>query len=74
MGALYDDWCENAPNGVSWEDWTSGNYNKPDYWERKRKFGYYKSKEEEIEEKENEIRKLREQIKEGYYVQFGPKR
>lgn len=30
MGALYDDWVENAPNGVSWDDYRSGNYYKDD--------------------------------------------
>ena len=30
MGALYDDWVENAPKSVSWDDYISGNYHKDD--------------------------------------------
>lgn len=62
MGAFEDDWIENAPNGVSYDDWRSGAYLEPGYWERKRYGSSYKSTEDKLKEANDTIKQMQNKI------------
>lgn len=62
MGAIEDDWIENAPNGVSFDEWRSGACLEPDYWERKRYGSSYKSTEDKLKEANDTIKQMQNKI------------